>query len=214
MKKNVTVNGKVVSLNVKMRADVRTAEKLLYQTSDSKAFEDATSWMSAESCNELRAAAKAYHEAKVFFESYKGNKFLVEHLRDGYIGMKVEDARAGTTYWQTSRGRPYGTLVAISASKIGISYIGKDEAFTDPLIGQYIAFQRAMGNEPNPYVSTRALAQYRHFVDRSLRYFEPTTYSVCKGITPLADPNHDTLMKIRELILGPKANISKKSAKK
>lgn len=199
----LTVDGKKIEYDSHERFNVRSAEALLFKggketAENEKVFIEKTNWMNEDIRAELKASADAYHAAKEYVATFNG-KFLCERLRDGYIGMRIAGTpKSNATYWQTCRGRPFGTIVAIDKDHVGISYVN-NEIYEDPIIGLALALHRAKGDVENPYITTRAASQYAHFLERVKRFYEPEQYSR-KGKTPLLNPNYDEITLVRDMV--------------
>lgn len=156
---------------------------------------------------------KELADAIEYIHSYKG-KHVAERLRDGYIG-KIKINKNGLTSIQNTRGKPYGTIVAVPTEDnivIGVSYITKDE-MDFPIIGEYLALKRALeGKEKNKTsyerksVITKAKAQVEHFEKRSLAYYHPEIYSYSRGIEgkKVVYDNYEEIHARQQMILGKK----------
>lgn len=152
--------------------------------------------------------------AEKFIENYikeHGTKsFLSERFRNGFIGEEVHTVD-GTSYIQSTRGRPYGTVVSIPVSDdreivYGVSFIAnEDKDRSNPIVGQYLALLKALENvkENKPLnLKSKAVKQFEHYVLRSKAYFYPDKYSYSRGKTPIEYPDYDKIKARRDLILG------------
>lgn len=150
---------------------------------------------------------KQVEYAKKFIDDFiktNGTKaFISERLRDGYIGMEVH-TDSGTSYIQATRGRPFGTIVAVPTDdgiSYGISYVPDEKKQQYPVIGQFIALAKAVtGKKSN--IKSKALKQFEHFELRAKAYFYPEKYSYSRGSEPVDYPNYEKIKKNREKILG------------
>lgn len=138
-------------------------------------------------------------------------KHVTERLRTGYVGMEIVEK--DKISYQSKRGEPYGTIVSIPSNDgkaaIGISYIGKNERFPVPIVGEYIALKRALdvqrkGNHgfDEKYIRNDSLAQIEHFYKRSLAYWNPEKYSHSRGTEPVVYENFDKIHENQLRILG------------
>ena len=154
-------------------------------------------------------------EAKKFIEKHS-KTYIAERLRDGYIGNLVYTDN-GTSYIQSVRGSPYGTVVAIKTEtgiSICVSYLDKEDMkHNKPCIGLYIALTRALDNASfgknginKKDVKSRARKQIEHFEKRALAYFYPDVYSYSRGQEgkKVVYENYDEIHKRRAMILGEK----------
>lgn len=144
-------------------------------------------------------------EAIEFVEKYKkenGDKsFLCERLRDGFIGNLITDMN-GNRYIQSTRGKPYGTIVSIKTKdgvSIGATYLDSNDK-DYPIIGCYLALKEAINN--NTVLRNKAVKQIEHFKKRSLAFFWPEKYSYSRGTEPVKYEDYDVIHKRREMILG------------
>lgn len=164
-------------------------------------------------------AIKALVNATVFVESFeKDNHYISERLRDGYIGKKVVDTTTGTHYLQEIRGKPFGTVVAISTKDnvvLGMSYIADDEKFAFPIVGLAIAIKRAMDglaqgkiSYEHRYALSKSRQQIIHFEKRALAYFHPDVYSYSRGEEgkKVDYDNYDEIHSNQMKILGKKSS--------
>lgn len=160
--------------------------------------------------------AKLINEAEVFVNDYvkkNGTKsFISERLRNGFIGELIycED---GTSYIQSIRGKPFGTIVAIPTNNnvvLGMSYLdSEDMEKAYPIIGLYIALKRALKrlekNETGAEkrcIKSKAKKQIIHFEKRALAFFHPDIYSYSRGSNPVHYDNYDEIHQRRKFILG------------
>ena len=146
-----------------------------------------------------------------------GNKYICARLRPGYIGNKVIFDN-NTSYLQLERGKPYGTIVAISNKKgtatLGISYVSDEpQNHPYPIIGLARALKNAIiardsGKEgiDNKFVIARAKSQVKYFNKRALAYFNPIVYSYSRGRedTKVKYDDYDEIHKRRARVLGKK----------
>jgi hypothetical protein len=136
--------------------------------------------------------AKEVIQSELFVENYKanGNKYLCARLRPGFIGNEIS-LDDGTSYIQSRRGRPYGSIVAIPNEKgtvtLGISYL-KDEPRNHPypIIGLARALKDAVYRRCNnlegfPQIKNNENSQIEYFYNRALSYFNPEKYSYSRG---------------------------------
>lgn len=156
-------------------------------------------------------------------------KHITERLRHGYVGM--ETVEKGSIKMQTVRGEPYGTLVSLPSDDgrtvIGISYVKKNDRFSIPIVGEYIALKRAIENQKlhsdglakAEHIRGCALAQVEHFYKRSLAYWNPEKYSYSRGSEPVVYDNFEKIHENQLRILGKEkvktfaTRISRKSIK-
>ena len=159
--------------------------------------------------------AKLIIESEKFVEEFKAeNKIVCERLRDGFIGELVYTDK-GTSFIQTVRGKPYGTIVAISSKDVknivtGISYLDpEDMDFGHPIVGMAIALRRAIKRKEDGktgvekrWVKSKARKQVNHFEKRALSYFIPEVYSYSKGTNPVVYDDFKEIHERRKMILG------------
>ena len=162
--------------------------------------------------------AKLVIEAEDFVNDYvskNGTKsFIAERLRDGFIGELVH-ADNGTSYIQSVRGKPFGTVVAIKANDdivIGMSYMDPEDINkAHPIVGLYIALLRAIDGlncgfkrADKKFIKSRARKQIEHFEKRALAYFHPDVYSYSRGQEgkKVVYENFDEIHRRRAMILG------------
>ena len=155
---------------------------------------------------------KAENYVNNFIKTNGTKAFLAERLRDGFIGELVH-TNNGTSYIQSVRGRPYGTIVALKTDDdivVGISYLDPEDMNKGhPIVGQYLALKRAEEGlaagairTNGRYIKARAHKQIEHFEKRALAYFHPEKYSHSRGTDPVVYENFDEIHKRRAMILG------------
>lgn len=175
-----------------------------------KAYNEGKLVLDADFNNEeIKEAIRTTAEAYKFMEAYvnedgTGNcgdeksYFISERLRKGYVGAEITTSDG--ILLQTERGKPYGTAVAIPTDDenvvIGYSFVGKDEKYSIPVVGLYLAYKRAVEGKDagkhgfeNPYVvndesfslDSNTKQQLKHFEKRALAYFFPEIYSYSRG---------------------------------
>lgn len=155
----------------------------------------------------------------------EGNaKFISERLRLGYIGMEIK-TNCGK-FLQLERGKPYGTCVAVKSGNdvsIGYSFINeRDEKYATPIVGLFIAYQRALEGAANKkhgfeypihlangelrQMDSNTFAQLTHFEKRAKAYFHPDVYSFTRGQDgkKVVYDNYDEIHARQLAILGPK----------
>lgn len=155
-----------------------------------------------------------------------GNKYLCNRLRPGFIGDKVV-TDSGLSYIQSERGKPFGSVVAISNGKgtvsIGVSYT-EDEGFEHsyPIIGLATALKNAIfardhGIEPYNLlnIKEKAKSQVEYFTKRALAYFNPDVYSYSRGENDkkVSYDNYDEIHTLRKALLKPEKLKSPKAKK-
>lgn len=160
--------------------------------------------------------AKLVIEAEKFVKDYidaNGTKsFISERLRGGFIG-EIVHSDSGSSYIQSVRGRPFGTVVALKTSDnvvLGMSYMDPQDAGRGhPIVGLYIALKRAIDGlkdgkvgAESKYVKTKAKKQIKHFEKRALAYFHPDTYSYSRGSNPVKYEDYEAIHQRRAMILG------------
>lgn len=131
-------------------------------------------------------------EAENYIKNFKYT-FISERLRNGYIGKKVT-CSDGTEFTQTSRGAPFGTVVAYYDSDkekvfYGISRINEAEEDPTPIVGLAIALRNAARYSQESITANKVKDQTEHFMIRALRYFEPELYSHSRGKHPIEVEN-------------------------
>ena len=131
-------------------------------------------------------------EAENYIENFKYT-FISERLRNGYIGKKVT-CFDGTEFTQTSRGAPFGTVVAYYDSDkekvfFGVSRINKAEKGPTPIVGLAIALRNAAHYSQEDLLINKVKGQTERFKIRALRYFEPQLYSHSRGKHPIEVEN-------------------------
>ena len=150
--------------------------------------------------------------------------YISERLRKGYVGKEVYD-KDGVKYIQASRGRPFGTVVALKVEGkedvvIGYSFLNEVDRKTElPHIGLYLALKRAreglsngkVGFEPSPYLDADTIAQLKHFKKRAKAYFYPEKYSHSRGTDPVEYEDFDKIHAFQKLVA---KQSKKKKAKK
>ncbi len=160
--------------------------------------------------------AKSINEAEVFVNNYikeNGTKsFISERLRNGFIGELVH-CEDGTSYIQSIRGKPFGTVVAIPTKDnvvLGMSYLDpEDMEKSYPILGLYIALKRALDGAKEDkvgaekiHIKSKARKQISHFEKRAKAFFHPDVYSYSRGSNPVHYDNYDEIHQRRKLILG------------
>ena len=153
--------------------------------------------------------ADLINEAIKFVEDYKKEHgpVLTERLRDGFIGREIYTDN-GEKYYQSTRGRPHGTIVAVKGSDndifYGVTY--SNEEFDIPVIGQYFALKNAIaekkGFKTRVFVAGRDKDQVAHFEKRAKAFYWPEKYSVSRGSDPVVYPNYEKIHTIQNRILG------------
>ena len=151
--------------------------------------------------------------------------YISERLRKGYVGKEVYD-KDGVKYIQASRGRPFGTVVAMKFESredvvIGYSFLNEVDRKTElPRIGLYLALKRAheglmvgkVGFEPSPYLDADTIAQLKHFKKRAKAYFYPEKYSHSRGTDPVEYEDFDKIHAFQKLVaMQAKKEKAKKS---
>ena len=150
--------------------------------------------------------------------------YISERLRKGYVGKEVYD-KDGVKYIQASRGRPFGTVVAMKFESredvvIGYSFLNEVDRKTElPRIDLYLALKRAheglmagkVGFEPSPYLDADTIAQLKHFKKRAKAYFYPDKYSHSRGTDPVEYEDFDKIHAFQKLVA---KQSKKKKAKK
>lgn len=132
-------------------------------------------------------------EANKYLKEKLPSKYISERLRTNTVGAFVVDSKTGVKSIATTRGRPRGTLAAISDGEnvyIGVAYPSNTEKFVVPQIGTYLALKMAFKNleEKNStidFVKGADLRQATHFYKRAQAYFMPDKYSFSRGKTPV-----------------------------
>lgn len=236
-------------LKKKSRLDVTTQ----FIKQSAKAYNDGSLVLDANfNDDEVKEAIKTTAEAYKFMEAYvnedgTGNcgdeksYFISERLRSGYVGAEIVTNNG--ILLQTERGKPYGTAVAIPTDDenvvIGYSFVGKDEKYSIPVVGLYLAYKRAVeGKEAgkhgfeSPYtvngetfsLDSNTKQQLKHFEKRALAYFFPEIYSYSRGQKDkkVVYDNYDKIHARQIAILGkekveaakPKPSKKKKTATK
>lgn len=162
------------------------------------------------------AVANYIFDAEKFVNDYikkNGTKsFISERLRNGFIGELVH-CENGTSYIQSIRGKPFGTVVAIPTKDnvvLGMSYLDPEDMEKDyPILGLYIALKRALdGLKENKigaekrYIKSKARKQIIHFEKRAKAFFHPDVYSYSRGSNPVHYDNYDEIHQRRKLVLG------------
>lgn len=117
--------------------------------------------------------------AKEFLETFKNESdmtFLIESIREGYVGRKVNN------FTQTLPGPIVGYFAAVydkNTNKlcIGMSIINKGERCVSKYIGQMIALKRAIDGFNKGFAENRpATNKYKkkldRFVNRCHKYFK------------------------------------------
>lgn len=196
----------------------------------------------------IRTTAEAYRFMDAYVnEDGTGNcgedksYFISERLRKGYVGAEITTNDG--ILLQTERGKPYGTAVAIPTDDenivIGYSFIGKDEKYSIPVVGLYLAYKRAVEGRAagkhgfeSPYTAagesfsldSNTKQQLKHFEKRALAYFFPEIYSYSRGQKDkkVVYDNYDKIHARQIAILGkekveaakPKPSKKKKTIKK
>ena len=156
-------------------------------------------------------------EATEFVENYhkeNGTKgYIAERIRDGFIGNVVYTDE-GIPFIQTTRGKPYGTIVSIPNGddiSIGVSYLDEeDKNFDYPIIGLYLALKRAIDRKEKgetrlpKHIKSKSRKQLEHFEKRSLAFFHPDVYSYSRGIEgkKVVYEDYDIIHERRAKILG------------
>lgn len=151
-----------------------------------------------------------------FIEDFKktGQKYICARLRPGFIGNKVTSSD-NTSYIQSERGQPYGTIVAISDGNgnaaIGISYTKDEPKYHPyPVIGQATALANAIHvrDSGQQYIGRANISkedegQIQYFYKRALAYFNPDIYSYSRGQedTKVKYENYDEIHQRRKMIL-------------
>ena len=139
--------------------------------------------------------------------------YISERLRKGYVGKEIYD-KDGVKYIQASRGRPFGTVVALKAPYaedvvIGYSFLNEVDRKTElPHIGLYLALKRAreglkenkVGFEPSPYLDADTIAQLKHFKKRAKAYFYPEKFSHSRGTDPVEYEDFDKIHAFQKLV--------------
>lgn len=159
---------------------------------------------------------KAEDFVKDYIEKNGTKGFIAERLRNGFIGNLVYTDN-GTSYIQSVRGKPFGTVVAIRTSNdivIGTSYLdSEDQNKPFPIVGLYLALTRAIkaldeGFERTGkcFIKSRARKQIEHFEKRALAYFHPEVYSYSRGQEgkKVVYENYDIIKARREAVLNAK----------
>lgn len=183
---------------------------------DYKDYKSKTTALTDLQRDELERTAKLANESKTFIDTIsKQRAILPEGLHNGYIGKIVTD-NEGIQYLQTTRGKPYGSVVAVfnkDTKKIYVGYSlldGKDE-YTHPVIGQAFALKKALENEKdgitiedllkdeyndvssrNTFMNGNTRDQLSHFKDRAYRFFMPDVYA-SNGSDPLYSKDFETI---------------------
>jgi len=202
MKKETTIR------NVEM---VRNANFMIKELRNGKEILDVNG-KEQENYEYAQLVVKAEKFVKEYIEKNGTKAFISERLRNGFIGDLVH-TEAGTTYIQSVRGKPYGTVVAIKSGDdivLGMSYMDAEDANkAHPIVGLYIALKRAIDEAKegkiraeSKYIKSRARKQIQHFEKRALAYFHPDTYSYSRGTNPVEYENYDEIHKRRAMILG------------
>ena len=174
-----------------------------------KAYNEGKLLLPCDFDEDAKEAIKTAADAYKFMEAYvnkdgTGNCgeeksfFISERLRNGFVGAEIKTSDG--ILLQTERGKPYGTAVAIPTDDenvvIGYSFIGKDEKYSIPVVGLYLAYKRAVEGKDagkhgfeNPYtvngepfsLDSNTKQQLKHFEKRALAYFYPEIYSYSRG---------------------------------
>lgn len=155
---------------------------------------------------------KAENFVKDYIEKNGTKGFIAERLRNGFIGNLVYTDN-GTSYIQSVRGKPYGTVVALKNGEdivLGMSYVDPEDINKGhPIIGLYIALKRAIDGLKEgkiraeaKYIKSRSRKQIEHFEKRALAYFHPDKYSHSRGSDPVKYEDYNEIHKRRAMILG------------
>ena len=140
---------------LKKKSHVDVTTKFIKESA--KAYDEGRLVLDADFNDEdIKEAIRTTAEAYRFMDAYvnedgTGNcgedksYFISERLRKGYVGAEITTNDG--ILLQTERGKPYGTAVAIPTDDenivIGYSFIGKDEKYSIPGVGLYLAYKRA-----------------------------------------------------------------------
>lgn len=228
------MNNKIECKDIRYKKSFTTKQVKRYVNRILENKEDSTEgvWMPTELAEDVIDAININIKAKKFIEDYEksGKKYIAERIRDGYIGKEVF-TESGTSYLQSKRGKPFGTVVAIPLENeriaIGYSIISEDEKFPTPIVGLYFALKRAldakeydeltnMTTDVNAYLNSDAKAQIEHFRKRALAYYFPDTYSHSRGKEgkKVVYDNYDEIHERQLKILGEKKVAKNKVPKK
>ena len=202
------------------KMSLREAELFFEKGGTFEDFKKGNTAYSESDVNALKEAAEALSKARKFItEVSSKEKFITDTFRIGFVGKSISD-QFGTEYIQTSRGRPYGTLAAVydeETGKIyaGFTYLSDDEKFPHSVIGQAIALDRALENRRNgidiesidgqPWLKASDKLQWKHFKQRTYRYFKPEKFSFSRGSEPIMVQNFDDVHIWQYLILAQKS---------
>lgn len=135
-------------------------------------------------------------------------KYIAIRIRNGYIGKPLDKSNKN---FQTERGKPYGTLVAIKGKDntvhVGFSYLKPNEKDI-PIVGVAQALKKAVKFYLSDITidykqlknkNDRDLANF--FVTRALCYFWPEEYSYSRGKNKIVYKNYEKIHRNREAIL-------------
>lgn len=193
---------------------VKNANFMIRELRKGKEIHDVKSGKEQENYEYAQLVVKAEKFVKEYIEKNGTKAFISERLRNGFIGDLVH-TEAGTTYIQSVRGKPYGTVVAIKSGDdivLGMSYMDTEDANkAHPIVGLYIALKRAIDGAKEgkkraevKYIKSRAKKQIRHFEKRALAYFHPDVYSYSRGQEgkKVVYENYEEIHRRRAMILG------------